>query len=131
MFGNRIDIFSKALDASVIKEKAISNNLANVDTPGYKKVNVSFEDQFRQLLKANEKTVLKTSHPLHVQPNQKIDLTPSIEILNEFTMRNDGNNVDVDTEISEQVKNSLYYNALITNLNSELRLLQTAITGGR
>ena len=92
---NYINVLDKAADASWIRNEAISNNIANVNTPGYKRQDVNFEEQLRRAMKNSRYTSID-------ERVANVDL----ERLNPITYRDhatlsyrlDGNNVDIDTE---------------------------------
>lgn len=90
------DVVHKALDVAWKKNEAISNNIANVDTPGYKREDVNFEEFLQS---AKNKTV----------QNFKVR---TVKDYNTTSMREDGNNVDIDKEMAELAKNQIMYNAL-------------------
>jgi len=92
-----INLLEKMLDVSAIKHKVIANNIANVNTPGYKKMEVSFSDQLEKVIKDTSVDKFDALQP-------KIVITGKDE-----SVRNDGNNVDMDKEISALMKNTLSY----------------------
>ena len=117
---NYINVLDKAADASWIRNEAISNNIANVDTPGYKRQDVNFEEQLRKAMKNSRYTSID-------ERVANVDL----ERLNPITYRDhstlsyrlDGNNVDIDTENAYLASNQIKYNALIDSTNQEFRRL--------
>ena len=114
-------LLEKMLDVSSIKHKVIANNIANVNTPGYKKMEVSFADQL-------EKAVNESSM------NKFDTLQPKIVISKEDTsetVRNDGNNVDMDKEVSSLVKNTLSYSIFTQLLAKKYEGIKSAIEGSR
>ena len=114
-------LLEKMLDVSSIKHKVIANNIANVNTPGYKKMEVSFADQL-------EKAVNESSM------NKFDTLQPKIVVSKEDasdTVRNDGNNVDMDKEVSSLVKNTLSYNIYTQLLAKKFEEIKSAIEGSR
>ncbi|MGM9974004.1 MAG: flagellar basal body rod protein FlgB [Clostridiaceae bacterium] len=121
------DLLKKALDASSLRGEIIAQNLSNINTPNYKKYTVSFEDSL-----ANEKKVsMKSTKIKHYSDG--IVQQGDIRIVqdNSTSMREDGNNVDLDLEKVNQAANSLMYNALITEANSRLTSTRYVITGGK
>jgi len=124
-------ILSYALDGTALRNQVIANNIANVDTPEFKRSEVVFEEQLRKLLaNGNQTTRLRATHPRHVQVvKNKESLRPEIYQVNDLKYRNDNNNVDIDVETAKMSKNYLFYNALTTSMNQEIRLLRLAITG--
>jgi len=96
-------IIHKTLDAAWTRNEAIAQNIANVDTPGYKRITVSFE---KQLLQEMERRNFKKSDV------DKIGIKVS-EDNKSLSTRLDGNNVDIDAEMAELAKNTIKYNTLI------------------
>ena len=114
-------LLEKMLDVSSIKHKVIANNIANVNTPGYKKMDVSFADQLEKALD-------------EVSTNKFDSLQPKIVISKEDTsgtVRNDGNNVDMDKEVSALVKNTLTYSIYTQLLAKKFEGIKSAIEGSR
>lgn len=114
-------LLEKMLDVSSVKHKVIANNIANVNTPGYKKMDVSFADQLEKAL--NESSVNKFDA---LQPKIVISKEDTSE-----TVRNDGNNVDMDKEVSSLVKNTLSYNIYTQLLSKKFEGIKSAIENSR
>ena len=133
VIGNqRLTVMEKALDGAMLRQKVIANNLANVDTPGYKAVEVTFEEQLKKLIKEGQRGFpLRTSHPRHMQAVETSGLEVGMKVLDGYKYRNDGNTVDIDREMARLAKNVVYYNAVSSSISQELRILRMAITGGR
>lgn len=96
-------IIHKALDAAWTRNEVIAQNIANVDTPGYKRKTVSFEEQLRQ---AMDKKDFKKGDV------DKIDIRVTVDNKS-LSMRLDGNNVDIDNEMAQLAKNTIKYDALV------------------
>ncbi|HOO55948.1 MAG TPA: flagellar basal body rod protein FlgB [bacterium] len=123
----------KALDAAALRQKTISNNIANVDTPHYKRSEVNFEDAFKQALEKNPRRLVgfKTDHQ-HFDINSHTDINsvqPTIWRQNDTFSRADDNNVDIDVEMAELAKNQLMFNALIEGLNRKMSEYKKVIKG--
>lgn len=104
----------KALDASTLRAKAISENLANVQTPGYKRKEVDFEEQLQKALKA--KLAATQDQPGHMPAGKGIDLAqirPTVYEPEDPSLPGEVNNVDVDMEGAKLAENQLYYSFLI------------------
>ena len=114
-------LLEKMLDVSSVKHKVIANNIANVNTPGYKKMEVSFADQLEKAL--NESSMNKFDT---LQPKIVISKEDTSE-----TARNDGNNVDMDKEVSSLVKNTLTYSIYTQLLAKKYEGIKSAIEGSR
>lgn len=118
---NYINVLDKAADASWIRNEAISNNIANVDTPGYKRQDVNFEEQLRKAMKNSRYTSID-------ERVANVDL----ERLNPITYRDhstlsyrlDGNNVDIDTENVELASNQIRYQGLTDSISKHFEGLQ-------
>ncbi len=123
----------RGLDAAWTRHQVIANNVANVNTPDFKASHVEFEDHFKAALEdealgiKNKKTRAK-----HIDFSEDID-TLRVRVIQDTTTteRMDGNNVDIDYEMAELAKNSLYYNTLATKATQDLSRLRVAITEGR
>lgn len=126
-----INLLEKFLDAKWMRNEVISNNIANVDTPGYKRSDVVFEEVLRNF-KNNKNIPILTTNDRHFS-NIDIynDLKYKITTQDDRVFRNDANNVDIDKEMSELTKNTLSYNVIAEQLQMQLRLLNTAINEGR
>jgi len=126
-----VDVLQKAMDGSVVKHTAITNNLANVNTPGYKKLEVSFQDALSEALEPQQK--LKRTKPKHLPVAVSLDDPNLVQIRRDTStsLRNDGNNVDVDMESAALAENQLYFLSLVQLLSSELSLLRASITEGK
>jgi flagellar basal-body rod protein FlgB len=115
-------VLSKTLDASAARQKSIANNIANVETPGYKRNYVSFEDELRKVLDS------PTAHGVREGLRE---LTPLLETDSDSPSRPDGNNVNIDAEIADLAKTSLNYRAVTVLIEGKGAMLRTAINGGK
>lgn len=115
----QIKLLEKLIDVSAVRHRVIANNMANVNTPGYKRLEVSFENELKAALNGNS-----TKDISLVQPKVVVSKDPG-------TMRNDGNNVTMEGEVSSLVKNALTYNIYVQLLSKKFAALKTAIGGGR
>ncbi len=127
----RIDIFKKTMDASWMKNEAISNNLANVNTPGYKRQTVNFESILKDHLQMGPYTQMNLTNDKHMNAYGSQGLQPQIEVMDDRSYRTDENSVNVDVEMSELAKNQIKYAALTEQLNGQLTRLKTAIKSNR
>ena len=123
------------MTAATIRQEVISNNIANVNTPNYRKSVVSFEDMLAREIYGEEpdgKLKMARTHDRHL-PHVPPDFhaEPTINQDNTTIMRVDDNNVDIDIEMANLSKNQLYYNALATELGGHITRLKNAITSGQ
>jgi flagellar basal-body rod protein FlgB len=124
---NVYDLIKKSLDASVLRSKVSANNIANLNTKGYKAYKVSFEDTLQDSINGLE---LKTDNNRHITNTSNYGEI-SVKQDNTTAMNQDGNNVDIDSEMVDQAANSLMYNAMISAINSKLSQAKYVINGGR
>ena len=121
---NYVNVLDKAADASWIRNEVISNNIANVDTPNYKRQDVKFESYLlAQLEGANSSSLKKTVAGMDLDSLTSTIYTDS----NSLSYRLDGNNVDIDTENVELASNQLKYQALVSSINNEFSMIKSAM----
>ncbi len=116
-----INVLDKAADASWLRNEVIANNIANIDTPGYKRQDLNFEDELERAL-GNSKY---TSMDAKVSRLKDRHLMPRvINDYSNFSYRLDKNNVDIDTENVTLAANQLKYQGLMEGIKSEFANLQ-------
>ena len=125
---------SRGLAAANMRHEVISNNIANVNTPNFKRSAVNFEDLLAKELSldndGNKLAVVRT-HDKHL-PVAKFDKAKAvIEEDDTTTMRVDNNNVDIDREMAGLAKNQLYYNTMATQLGGYMTRVKNVITSGQ
>lgn len=119
-----IDVLGKAADASWIRNEVINNNLANQDTPGYKRQDVQFDDILARELRANRyKNLDEAVASVNLNRISGRIYTDSVN----FSYRIDGNNVDPDTEEVELASNQIKYNAIADSITQEFERLKAVI----
>ena len=116
-----VNVLDKAADASWMRQEAISNNIANVNTPGYKRQDVAFEDSLQEAISNSR----YRSTDEKVANLSKADLRiRSYTDSSGFSYRLDGNKVDIDTENAALTRNQLKYNALVDSINHEFSMIK-------
>ncbi|MCL6626445.1 flagellar basal body rod protein FlgB [Alicyclobacillus shizuokensis] len=118
-------LLQNALAASDLRQSVYANNIANVDTPGYKRQDVSFESMLQQQLASTDGSGLTTD-----ELNQLVSVQPQLVTDTSTEVQNNGNNVDVDAEMSELAANQIRYNALVQDVDLRILRLREAIQGG-
>lgn len=111
-----VNVLSKAADAAWQRNDILANNIANVDTPRYKRQDIDFESQLRRALgNSRYETVdAKIAHAVTANLEARV-YTDSAN----FSYRLDGNNVDIDSEGVELASNQIKYNGLKDCINQE------------
>jgi flagellar basal-body rod protein FlgB len=110
----------KLLDAAALRSEAIASNIANAETPGYRRLDVSAD--FAEQLKARTQTGELVSDSENLQPTLVQD--PYAR-----TVRPDGNSVDIENELLAMNKNSVEYEFLTDVVSGNIKQLKMAITG--
>ncbi len=113
-----------ALNGLSLRSQMISRNISNVDTPGYQAQNVSFEQTVQQAMKKEVNQTLSTTNVSHIQPE---------EVFSGFirqdrpggTDRADGNDVDIDTELTQMGETAMKYQALTQLINKKFNMIKT------
>lgn len=125
-----MNIIPKALDAVETRQKIYSHNIANYNTPGYKRKDVSFEDVLRKALGNSDEIKLKTNNNKHLKNIPSLnEVKYNIVEDNSRSAREDGNNVDIDVEMVKMMENTLHYNALTRLINYRISDYKTVIGG--
>ncbi|MBP5384166.1 MAG: flagellar basal body rod protein FlgB [Lachnospiraceae bacterium] len=123
-----VNVMGKAADGAWLRNEAISHNIANADTPHYKRQDVSFEAELKHALRESKyvsldekvKNLNKDNRLSHVEPRVYTDYAG-------FSYRLDGNNVDIDNENVELASNQIKYNAIVQSIDQEFKNLRTVI----
>lgn len=120
-----INLLTKAADASWKRETVISNNIANVDTPGYKRKDLNFQGVLTEELGRCKHESLDSK----VSDVDLSRLDPQIYVDSaNYSYRMDGNNVDIDTENVELASEQIRYEGLIDCINSEFERMKAVIS---
>jgi flagellar basal-body rod protein FlgB len=112
----QIDLLSRQLDIAGLRHRVIAQNIANVNTPNYRQLKVSFDQAFTRELDRQ-------------QFAQALQVQPEVTEGEGGAVRADGNNVDIDVELAELTKNTLLFRTYAQLMTTRLTLLRTAITG--
>ncbi len=121
-------VLEQALGAATLRQRVIANNIANVNTPGFKRSEVVFEEKLAAAMSGKPLPMART-HPGHL-PASREAAGPAIVTDTATSMRTDGNNVDIDAEMANTAKNQIYYNAVAQMLGRYYSNLKSAIKGG-
>ena len=119
-----INVLNRAADAAWQRNEAISNNIANVDTPGYKRQDVAFESLLQQAL-GNNRYQSMDDKVANVNLS-RLRGRAYVDYAN-YSYRLDGNNVDIENENVMLAENQLKYQGLISSINQEFTNLQTVM----
>ncbi len=127
-----INLLERSLNAASLRQKVIANNVANIDTKGFKRSEVSFEQTLQEAL-SGETLSGRVTNERHIPigtPSMQ-NVRPSVLTDRSSSMRLDGNNVDIDVEMARLATNQLQYNALIQRVSGKFSSLKYAISEGK
>jgi len=133
LFNSNFDTLSMAMDSTMLRHKVISQNMANVDTPGYKRREVSFEDYLASAMGDSDKLPLKTTDEKHISnvPTEFSEVKPGVIRIDDTGITIDGNNVDVDRENAIMSENGIRYLALTRLMEINIGNYNTVLRGFR
>ena len=130
-FGQRIGLMQKGLDAAWKRNEVIGNNIANAETSGYKASKVEFESILKSRLSGmNQQMKATDAKHMDAGGNSYHELKPVIRQNHSISMRIDGNNVDVENEMTQLAKNTLLYNVLSKRYQKRFQGLNMQLTKG-
>lgn len=116
IMGEKTELLQRLVSAADARQNVVSQNIANVNTPGYKTQEVRFEDQLAAELERPALNVAKAAQP-------QIAATAGLQT------RNDGNNVDLDREVGELNKNAMMMQTYLRMIGAEMRMMRDAMDG--
>ena len=127
LFSNTFRVLEKSLDYSSAKQKVISQNISNVDTPNYKAKDV-VKNSFQGALQASIEAYRTDSRHFNFNADTN---SSTIVTQQNGTYNNNGNSVDMDKEMTDLATNQIYYNAVTDRLSGKFSSLQNVIRGGK
>ena len=128
-----LSILEKGMDAASMRRTVIANNIANVDVPHFKRSEVIFEEQLKRAID-HERWVkadplpMRRTHGAHFETRRHEryqDVEPRTHMDYLSTMRNDGNNVDMEDEVAQLNRNQLQYSLMVDRFGGTYRLLNS------
>jgi len=128
-------LLEKGMDVEVTRRKVIADNIANADTPHFKRSEVTFEAGLRRALDS-ERSTQEESVPAKVTDSRHIpffkaldykQVQPAVRMDYLTTMRNDGNNIDIEAETQAMLKNQLRYQSMAQMISNNYRLLSSVM----
>jgi flagellar basal-body rod protein FlgB len=125
-FGKNLEIMTRELDVAALRQSVIANNVANADTPNFKRSVVNFESQLRRALDSEREPRFPQAitDPRDIPFDKPLDwrqVKPR-RILDYLTeSKNNGNNVDIEEEGTNALTNQLLYTTLVQAVTSEIQ----------
>jgi len=129
-----VDLLNRGMDGASLRQRVLANNMANVNTPGFKRSDVSFTSQLSAHQEQGSGLGLFLTHRRHFsgsihRPSDAAGFHVTTD--DATTMRNDDNNVDPDREMVKIMENQLHYQAMSELASRRLGELRSVIGEGR
>ena len=121
-----VDVLKTAADASWLREEVLTNNIANVDTPNYKRQDVEFTTYLKSALEQAGTPATTLTQKVN-EANLSGITTRTYTENTTLSYRMDGNNVDLSTENAELAAEQINYNALIDSMNNEFTRMKAVL----
>ena len=121
-----VDVLKTAADASWLREEVLTNNIANVDTPNYKRQDVEFTTYLKSALEQAGTPASTLTQKVN-EANLSGITTRTYTENTTLSYRMDGNNVDLTTENAELAAEQINYNALIDSMNNEFTRMKAVL----
>jgi flagellar basal-body rod protein FlgB len=115
LFDNTQLGLERAIEGAGMRQQILANNMANAETPGFRRSDVDFHTALAQAMQTGDSSAIES-----------VQFTPQQE---QTTMRADGNGVDIDVESADMAKNALDYQALVSVAQARDGILKSAIGG--
>ena len=123
-----IPVASKGLDAYTLRGRAQANNIANVTTEGYRKIEVSFEEQLKQALDSKKITGERTNEEHMFLGKPELDkIKPEGYSSEDMTLAGEINNVDIDIEMAKLAENQIQFEFGVKFIQSRMQDITSAI----
>jgi flagellar basal-body rod protein FlgB len=129
------NLLERGLNASMVKRKVLADNIANVDVPNFKRSEVTFEENLKRALESEKTEKMKEvptkiSDERHIQFFKPLDhnkVSPKTNIDYLTSMRADGNNVDIEKEMTDSAQIQMHYSLMVERLNQNTKMLNMVL----
>ncbi len=132
-FGKKLDILHRSMDVSVLRRGVISNNIANADTPNFKRSTINFETKLKESLDSeNRNHILNFDNSgkykiTFKKPNPYTSVKPTRELDYLSQINNNGNNVDMEEEMMSAMQNQLRYEMMANSVRNMFERVKRVI----
>lgn len=131
LFDSNTKVLEKSLNAYVKRAEALANNIANVNTPDYKRKDIKFESFLEKALRDDGSSIMGSrTNEKHLKfgvENKLDEVEAEFIEENSTAMRYDGNNVDIEKEKVEQTKNNIRYQFATNRISQDFSLIRSVI----
>ena len=132
-FGRTLDLLHRNMDTAVLRRSVIANNIANADTPNFKRSTISFESELKRALDSEQPTgrlEAALTDRKHIPFHQSVDyrtVKPK-KVLDYLTQSdNNGNNVDLEEEMMMELQNQLRYEIMTRSVANQFTQVSTVL----
>ncbi len=131
-FGKSLDVLQRTMDVSLLRREVISNNIANAETPNFKRTDVTFESTLTKALASENQNSFKMTmtDERHIPSDRTVDYrTVKPRRVLDFTTQSDsnGNNVDIEVEMMDVVKNQMRYQLLTQSVSKQFQKINMVV----
>ena len=133
-FGRTLDILHRSMDTSMLRQDVIADNIANADTPNFKRSFINFESRLQAALESEGSGGMQAAmtHKRHIPFQQPIDyrsVQPNRQLDYLTTSDNNGNNVDIEEESMNVLNNQLLYTLMTDSVNQQFARANLVLRG--
>ncbi len=133
-WGQSLDILHRSMSVNLLRQDVIANNIANVDTPNFKRSDVNYESALRRALQSQRPTKLPGTYTneRHIPFEKSIDyqtVRPRRVLDFMTTAKNNGNNVDIEVESSNFITAQLAYNLMVNSVSHQFSSVNIVLRG--
>jgi flagellar basal-body rod protein FlgB len=132
LFKGAFPILEKALDLRSMRPHLIVSNIANKDTPNFKAFDLMVEEELAKSTNTGDAAQLKRTDDAHLSKRRSFEMSGKTGRATgqEFSLRGDGNSVDIDREMANLSENNLLYDSLAQIISRKFKGLEDVIKGG-
>ncbi|HKJ85645.1 MAG TPA: flagellar basal body rod protein FlgB [Spirochaetia bacterium] len=134
-FGKTLDIMQRSMDVSMLRQDVIADNIANADTPNFKRSTINFESQLNAALaseNAPRPMQAAMTHERHISFSRPVDyrsVQPQRQLDYLTTADNNGNNVDIEVESMNFLNNQLLYSLMTNSVTQQFQRVNLVVRG--
>ncbi|CAB1083162.1 Flagellar basal-body rod protein FlgB [Olavius algarvensis Delta 1 endosymbiont] len=132
IFSKTISALERSLDLRSLNQRVLASNIANMDTPNYKAVELGVAEEMKRTKEPKRAIALVRTHAYHIplKPRDHHGVKLKTAKAPDFSLRGDGNTVDIDRTMGKLAKNTLLYNAAAQLISDKFKGLKNAMKGG-
>jgi flagellar basal-body rod protein FlgB len=129
LFDGHVELLHQTLSGLARRQELIANNMSNVDTQGYRAMDIPFEQVLDKQIRREGQLAMVRTTSAHISGPDMMDQAMSSQ--DNLVFRTDGNGVDVDAEMAKLSETGISFNVVTQLLNARLGLMRLAVKDGR